>query len=246
MTISHSSGYEWELKLYFLNKENNHCSKHINSAIIQVVNAIEENQTIPCNGTTDNITCIGVVKMNHFNLCRPLPVNIGFQYSKFDEANRHISWIKKTLPPFVDEISRQSYKSLKINTTNRQRFEILWHDHVCLPNGSVSLWVLEIRQSNGIILKTLSVPSECSNTEKSKHHRVFLEEDKLMCQGNKILYYIQFAPCTDYLLSLTPVVKGTNGLKAEYSQSINFTSSFTPSSNYFVIVAKSYIDFRFN
>lgn len=178
-------------------------------------------------------------------MCRPLPVTIVFQYSQTDEIKGHTSWFNKTLPPFVvNQTNGKTLNSLTINDTNRHRFEILWQDHNCLPNGSVSSSVLEIRQWNGITLKTFNVPHNCSYTGKSKLHRVFLEENKLVCQENSTLYHIQLPPCTDYLVSLTPVVKGTNAPQVEYSQSINFTTPFNPSSNYFSIFPKlSYLGY---
>lgn len=233
MSASHSTGSEWELKLG-VRKKYCPCDDRIILVKFKIPSARLFEQTIPCNQSID---CRGKVEFNHINLCQPLAVNVGLQYSK--SYTSQIFWITKTLPPLVNRNKNKnepsSKLSLKVKEVDRHKLQLQWKDPICL-NGVVSSWNMEFRQENGSLFRSLNIPYNCSNTnrssELSRDHNVFLESGQVVCETSRENYDIGLFLCTDYSVTVTPVVEGQSPVQLlEFSQSGNFTSPFNPSSN---------------
>ena len=233
VSASHSTGNVWELKLG-VQKKYCPCDDRIVSATFKIPSARLIEQVIPC---TPSIDCHGKVKFNHLNLCRPLAVNVGLQYSK--SYTSQIFWINKTLPPLVDANKNKNgtsmKPSLKVKEVDQHKLQLQWKNPVCL-NGFVSSWNMDFHQENGSLFRSLNIPYNCSDAngsnEPSRDHNVFLEAGQVVCETNRENYDIGLSPCTDYSVTVTPVVEGQSPVQLlEFSQSGNFTSLFNPSSN---------------
>ncbi|KAK4023010.1 hypothetical protein OUZ56_008449 [Daphnia magna] len=227
LVTSHSNGEEWALKLN-VQKKRCPCDDRIISATFKIPGARLMEQTVPCN---QNIACDGTVEFNHLNLCLPLAVTVGFQYPKADTDQ--VFWFNKTLPPLVENTGQiDSFPiELEVQQVERHVLQLKWKDPVCL-NGVAFSWNMEFRQGNGSLHRVLSIPYNCSGiSEKSSgFHQVDLESGKLVCHENRQLHDIDLSPCTDYTLLVTPVVKEKSPAELlEFSQSVNFTSPFSPS-----------------
>ncbi|KAI9555439.1 hypothetical protein GHT06_017954 [Daphnia sinensis] len=223
---SHSNGEKWALKLD-VQKKRCPCDDRILSATFKIPGARLMEQTVPCK----NITCDGIVEFNQLNLCLPLAATVGFQYSKADTDQ--VFWFNKTLPPLVENTGEKgSFPiELKVHQVERRVLQLKWKDPVCL-NGVAVSWNMELHQKNGTLHRVLNIPYNCSSIseESSGFHRVDLKGGQLACHGNRQLHDIGLSPCTDYTLLLTPVVKGKSPAELlEFSQSVNFTSPFSPS-----------------
>lgn len=233
---SHIFGDQWRLQL-FVDREYSPCDKRIVSAIFNISFVDELNQTILCNHSLSS--CNGVVQFNQIDLCQSNFVSVGLQYSSVgSEEIEHISWFEKTLPPLKNEKNESSPSSLEFEQIDRHRFDFRWRVQTCLNTAVLYGWILKV-QIEDKVFDTFYVPQNCSRTEHIDYQRVgiFLESGKVMCDSNVTVHHMNLAPCTNYMLFLTPVVAKTNKTLMEYSQSIRFTTPINSSGKIFSFAA---------
>ncbi|XP_059352038.1 uncharacterized protein LOC132088129 isoform X2 [Daphnia carinata] len=221
------------------------CGRWKNAIELQFFDLPSKPMVLPCENNEATIpfrkNCTVFVQIVQPNLiCRPkLNIAIRPLYSKPElsfnvyKGNWFNAIIEPTKPESWSGVQALSDLFVKANAI-QQSMAVDWRNPICFMGTATSPTNLSIILSGMKASEEyhLTIPSQCSRSNRNPtKSSVIFNNGQITCSDGKLLPdkdAINLTPCTNYSLSLTPMITGDAASLSRISITTTFTTEFIP------------------
>lgn len=221
------------------------CGTWKNSIELQFFDLPSKAIVLPCEKNEASAplrkNCTVSVQIAQPNLMCHSKLNIAIRplYSR-PEQNLNLyrgSWFNAIIEPVIPEswsdVKGLTYLVVKANVS-QQSMTVEWRNPICFRGSTTSPTNLSIISLGSKDLQPyhLTVPSQCSRSNRNPtKSSIAIKNDQITCSDGKMLpdkATINLTPCTNYSLSLAPIIIGDAESLNRSSAPTTFTTEFIP------------------